>query len=76
MTRTTSVFQRELDTLEEGNARAETKKEMTRLSLVCKDQPDVVITRKVRKLLGSDLSGEDLSAIVADLKAGKPIDFH
>jgi hypothetical protein len=39
MTMDTSAFQRELDALE-GNMRAEAKKELTRLSTVCKDQPD------------------------------------
>jgi hypothetical protein len=70
----TSAFQRELDSLE-GNTRAETKKELTRLSVVCKDQPDVLITRKLKKLLGSDLSEKDLAAMVAALKAGDKLAF-
>ncbi len=76
MTTNASVFQRELDALEEGNARAETKKEMTRLSLVCQGQPDELITRKLRKLLGSRLKGEELTRMVKALKAGEKIDIH
>jgi hypothetical protein len=76
VTTNTSVFQRELDALEEGNARAEAKKEMTRLALVCKGQSDEVITRKLRKLLGSRLKGEELARMVTALKSGEKIDFH
>ena len=76
MTTSASVFQRELDDLEEGNARAETKKEMNRLSLVCKGQSDEWITRKLRKLLGSRLQGEDLARMVAALQSGEKIDVH
>jgi hypothetical protein len=74
MTTDTSVFQRELDALE-GNSRAEAKKEMTRLSVVCKGQPDDLITRKLKKLLGSDIKGADLATMVAMLKAGDAISF-
>jgi hypothetical protein len=74
MTIGTSVFQRELDTLE-GNKRAETKRELTRLSVVCKDQPDEVITRKLKKLLGSGLKQADLTTMVAALKTGDGIDL-
>jgi hypothetical protein len=62
MTIGTSVFQRELDTL-------------TRLSVVCKDQPDEVITRKLKKLLGSGLKQADLTTMVAALKSGDGIDL-
>jgi hypothetical protein len=76
MTTNASVFQRELDDLEEGNARAETKKEMNRLSQVCKGQSDELITRKLRKLLGSRLQGDDLARMVAALQSGEKIDVH
>jgi hypothetical protein len=69
-----SVFERELDALE-GNKRAETKKEMTRLSGVCKGQPDELIARKLKKLLGSEVGRSDLAKMVATLKTGEKLAF-
>jgi hypothetical protein len=72
MTVDTSAFEREMDGLE-GNARAETKKELIRLSVVCKGQPDELITRKLKKVFGPKLAGKDLASMVATLKTGDKI---